>query len=169
MPIIRVAASHVMDDRGLAEGCRKGDRAAWDEFVSRYSRFIAFAARRQLRAPTDELVHDVVQNVFIELLKDGRKAWTRYDPQFRLTTWLGLVVSTQVDRATRGRKAQPLDDRVSELAAEIGSEPDVETVERLRSRLGVLSERERLMITLYYVDGLGTKEIAATTGVPANT
>jgi RNA polymerase sigma-70 factor (ECF subfamily) len=111
----------------------------------------------------------VVQNVFIELLKDGRKAWARYDPRFRLTTWLGLVVATQVDRATRGRKLQPLEDRMNELAAEVGSAPDAEAVERLRATLSVLSDRERLMVSLYYLDGMGTKEIADTTGVPANT
>ncbi len=158
-----------MDDRDLAEACRRGDRTAWDELVSRYTRFVTFAARRQLRNPTEELVADVVQNVFVELLKDERKAWGRYDPAYKLTTWLGLVVLTQVERATRGRKLQPLDDRINELAGEVGSTPDEEAIAGVRRALSALTERERLMIILYYQDGLGTKEIAATTGVPANT
>jgi len=149
-----------MDDRSLAEACRRGDRAAWDEFVSQYTRFIAFAARRQV---PDELVQDVVQNVFIELLKDGRKVWARYDPRFRITTWLGLIVMTQADRLRRGRKPPP--DRAPELAQEV----DCESIERVRGALSALSERERLMVALYYFDGLSTKEISATTGVPANT
>jgi RNA polymerase sigma-70 factor (ECF subfamily) len=158
-----------MDDRELADRCRRGDRAAWDELVTRYTKFVTFAARKQLRQPTEDLVQDVVQNVFIELLKDERKAWARYDPKYKLTTWLGLVVLTQVERATRGRKLQPMDDRMKELAGEVGAAPDEEAIDGVRRALSALSERERLMVLLYYQDGLGTKEIAATTGVPANT
>jgi RNA polymerase sigma-70 factor (ECF subfamily) len=156
-----------MDDRSLADGCRRGDRAAWDEFVTKYTRFITFAARRQLREANAHLLDDVVQNVFTELLKDNRKAWNRYDPKYRLTTWLGLVVLTQVDHATRGRKLQPVDDRIAELEAAVA--PDSDAKELVQKAMPVLSERERMMIALYYTDGLGLKEIEAITGVPANT
>ncbi len=156
-----------MDDRTLADACRRGDRAAWDEFVSRYGKFITFAVRRQLREANESLVNDVVQNVFMELLKDDRKAWHRYDPKYRLTTWLGLVVLTQVDHATRGRKLAPIDDRTAELEAEVA--PDTEAKELVQRAMPVLAERERLMIALFYIDGLGVKEIEAVTGVPANT
>lgn len=157
-----------MDDRSLAEACRRGDRAAWDEFVSRYARFISYAARKLMRVPTEEEIQDVVQNVFLELLRENRRAWSRYDPRFRLTTWLGLVVRTQVDRALRGKKSAPWDDRIRELEADVGAAAD-DAREALRRAMGVLSERERLMVALYYEDGLAIKEIETVTGVPANT
>jgi len=156
-----------MDDRSLADACRRGDRAAWDEFVSRYHKFILFAVRRQLRETNEALAQDIVQNVFMELLKENRKAWHRYDPKYRLTTWLGLVVLTQVDHATRGRKVAPLDDRAGELEAEVA--PGTDARELIQKALPALTERERLIVALYYFDALGLKEIEAVTGVPANT
>jgi RNA polymerase sigma-70 factor (ECF subfamily) len=155
------------DDRSLAEGCRRGDRAAWDEFVARYARFIAYAVRRQMPSASEADVNDVVQNVFVELLKDDRKAWGRYDPKYRLTTWLGLVVLTQADRVTRARKPPPPPDRMQELTTEIAIPS--EEVERLRAAMKTLGEKERLLLALYYQDGLGLKEIEKVTGIPAGT
>lgn len=157
-----------MDDRELAERCRRGDRAAWDEFVARYTRFLTYAVQKQLRSASETLVQDIVQNIYLELLKEDRKAWRRYNPKYRLTTWLGLVVQTQVDRALRGKKPVPLEDRMEELKSEVSAGPG-DTAEVVRRALPVLSERERLMVALYYEDGLGTKEISSVTGVPANT
>jgi len=83
-----------MDDRAIAEGCRRGHRAAWEEFVHRYTRFLTFAVRRQMRNPPEEVVNDVVQNIFLELLKDNGRAWARYDPKYRLTTSGSSTVSS---------------------------------------------------------------------------
>lgn len=157
-----------MNDRELADGCRRGDREAWDEFVTRYTRFLTYAVQRQLRNASETLVQDIIQNIYLELLRENRKAFGRYNPKYRLTTWLGLLVQTQVERALRGKKPVPLDDRMEELRTEVATGP-AETAEVVRRALPVLSERERLIVALYYEDGMGTKEISSITGVPANT
>lgn len=149
-----------VDERAIAQGCARGDRAAWEEFLSRFARFIAFAARRFAGEAADE----VSQNTYLALLKEGGRLWTKYDPAFRLTTFLGLIVRSQADRHRRRRR------EAGGLEIEIAADaPAPASDVPLERALEGLTARERLILRLHYDDGLAYKEIAAALRIPLNT
>jgi RNA polymerase sigma-70 factor (ECF subfamily) len=149
-----------MTDRELADACRKGDREAWNTFVARFTRFIAFAARKYAGDSADE----IVQNVFLALLKDDCKLWARYDPTYKITTWLGLLTRTQADRF---RRSQPNEAKLlEEFAADV---PKERALAPVLKGMQSLSPREQLLIRLFYEDGMTYKEIAEVTKMPVNT
>ncbi len=150
-----------VDDRELAAACARGDRVAWEEFLGRYARFIAFAARR---LAGDVGADEVVQNTYLALLRDQGGIFRRYDPSYRLTTYLGLIVRGQAERYRRAMKpAAPL---AEDPAA---APPPADPAVPLDDALQVLTPRERVLLKLHYEDGLAYKEIGAMLDLPVNT
>lgn len=67
-----------------------------------------------------------------------------------------------IDRAVRARKA------AADMPPQ-NEEPSPEEALSLRQALSHLPEKDRLMLTLFYVDGLRGSEIAAALGIPIGT
>lgn len=159
----------------LVAACARGDRVAWREFVDRFGPLLTALARRMLarrtgRAP-DADVDEVVADVFLALLRRDRILLHRYNPRYRVSTYLGVICRTEVLRHLRRGNRRPGD---LEDAARVPDRPGgpratdtlhaqerEEALHSLRAALQTLSERDRLLLTLRYLDGLDYRAIAA--------
>ncbi len=163
----------------LVAACAAGERGAWEEFVDRFGPLLTALARRMLARRTgrakDSDVDDVVADVFLALLRRDRILLKRYDSKYRVSTYLGVICRTEVLRLLRRGNRLPHD---LEDAGRVPQRPGAQTpadnlleeervaaVQSLRTALAQLAERDRLLLTLRYLDGLDYRAIGATLGV----
>lgn len=160
----------------LVRACAEGDRAAWEAFVDRYASLVSALARRMLQRRTgqapDADVDEVASAVFLALLQGDRRLLRRYRPEFRVSTYLGVITRTEVGRWLRApsRRARSLDAhegtgtladaRAEEPSAALERTERAEALRGLREALAELPSRDRLLLTLRYVEGLDYGEIA---------
>ncbi len=137
------------------DACARGDSQAFANFVSAYGGLVWAGVRRVLRGQSEQDIEDAAQDVFVRLLKDDGRLLRSFDPnRASMSTWLTLVSrSTAIDRARKlGRtvgRATELDDRTLEAP-----EAPVEAGDLQDSAipLGVLTDRQRLVLHLLYQD-----------------
>lgn len=165
-------------DAELIRRCAEGDEGAWVTFVDRYGPRLTALARRMLArrgGPADDAsVDEVVADVFLALLRRDRLLLRRYDPTWRVMTYLGVLCRTEVSRLLRRRRRMLTPFDAGEGPPAPGPVPDaaVEAQEELRRRVGrlrqalaSLSARDRLLLELKYLEGLDYRAIAAALGV----
>ncbi len=166
----------------LVRACADGDGAAWERFVAGYAPLLASLARRMLLRRTgraaDADVDEIGACVFLALLKGERRLLRRYRSEFRLSTYLGVICRTEVGRYLRhpdrrqrafgaggddGDRATPPDPADPHAESPLGAlerrERD-EAVLGLRAALAELPERDRLLLSMRYLDGLDYGAIA---------
>jgi RNA polymerase sigma-70 factor (ECF subfamily) len=164
------------DDALLVRRCAEGDDPdAWTAFVDRHGGLIAGLARRMLLGrsgrATAEDVDDVVAEVFLALLRRDRLLLRRYDPRYRLSTYLGVICRTAVVRHLRRRRVVSTHEVQAAVEPAAVDEPPHEgpdrllTRERLEDALAELPPRDRLLLTLRFLDGLDYRAIAEAVGV----
>lgn len=137
----------------------------WDAFVRRYAGLITAAVRGVAREGTD--VEDLVQEVFVRLCKDGFRLLKTYDPtRAGLSTWLTIVARSTARDALRRRQipVTPID-AVPETS--LATEPV--TTEKLRLPEGLLSPRQKLVLTMLYDQEMDVAEIAESLKVDPQT
>jgi RNA polymerase sigma-70 factor (ECF subfamily) len=171
----------VTDPRSTAEAalvaaCADGDRDAWARFVDGYGTLIAALARKLLArrqgVASDADVDDVVSRVFLALVRGERRLLRRFRPEFRLSTYLGVICRTEVGKHLRRRRPQSLamgGDEATELPADPAAESPIGALVRkereaavasLRQALERLPPRDRLLLTMKFIDGLDYAHIA---------
>ena len=142
-------------DRVDLDACARGDSRAFAGFVSAYGGLVWAGVRRVLRGQPEQDIEDAAQDVFVRLLKDDGRLLRSFDPnRASMSTWLTLVSrSTAIDRARKlGRtvgRATELNDRTLEAP-----EAPMESGDLQDSAipLGVLTDRQRLVLHLLYQD-----------------
>ena len=145
-------------DEALILRVASGDRTAFALLVKRHGlRYRALACRYLDDVARAE---DLVQEAFVKLWTHAHKF---DESKAKFTTWFHRVVVNRCLDEKRRRKVDPLpegfdqaDDRPDAeagLAEESGRA-------RLRAALDVLSERQRMAVTLSYFDGLSNIEAA---------
>jgi len=162
-------------EAALVARCAAGDRSAWEQFVDRYGPLITALARRMLgrrtgRAP-DSDVDEIAGEVFLALVRRDRILLKRYDSTYRLSTYLGVICRTEVLRHLRrgNRLPHDLEDatRIPEPDGTLGPSRTIEDRERmeairtLREALHELEERDRLLLTMKFLDGMDYRSIGA--------
>jgi RNA polymerase sigma-70 factor (ECF subfamily) len=138
----------------------RGEKPAWDGFVRRYAGLILSAVRPTAR-PGIEL-EDIVQEVFTRLCKDNFRLLKTYDAtRAGLSTWLTIVARSTARDMQRRRTPllTPID------AVPVTAEPQ----EKLRLPDGLLSPRQKLVLTLLYEREMEVAEIAASLGIDPQT
>lgn len=86
-----------MDDLKFIQGCLKGDKQSWTEFISRYSRLIYNYIYSVLKVKgfnvSPEQVEDIFQEIFHLLIKDNYKKLATYQGKngCSLASWLRQV------------------------------------------------------------------------------
>ena len=92
-------------EAALVLACADGDREAWRKFVAGYGPLLAALARRMLERRTGRAgaadVDEIVSQVFLALCRGERRLLRRYRPEFRLSTYLGVICRTEVSKWLR--------------------------------------------------------------------
>jgi RNA polymerase sigma-70 factor, ECF subfamily len=157
-PASRSQAGLQTGDRELLVRVQGGDSEAFDLLVRRYLPRARVVARRVMRDPDD--ADDLVQDAFLRALEkistfDVTRA---FEPWFtRLLVNLGLDLRRkQIVRRTEAHDPDTFGG---------GTRPDRETERaELRASLGraleKLPDRQRLIVSLFEIDGLSTEEVA---------
>lgn len=170
-------AEPVEPEADLVRACADGDASAWERFVARYGTLLAALARRMLARrggpAADADVDDVVSAVLLALVREDRKLLRRYRPEFRVSTYLGVIVRTEAGRHQRRTASRacaledpaaggalPPDARAATPLADLVRRERAEAVARLRGALDALPPRDRLLLTLRYLEGLDYGRIA---------
>ena len=157
----------------LVARCAQGDRAAWERFVDRYGPLLAALARRMLARRTgrarDTDVDEITAEVFLSLVRRDRILLRRFDPTYRLSTYLGVICRTEVLRHLRRSNRLPheleepghLPQKAGTLgpARALEDRERAEAIQTLRAALQQLPERDRLILTLRFLDGMDYRAI----------
>ncbi len=165
-------------EASLVAACAAGDADAWARFVPRFGPLVAALARRMLArrrgVASDADVDEVTGGVFLALVAHDRKLLHRYRPEFRLSTYLGVICRTEVGRLLRraGRTVSlegDADERgggghadpraVSPLAA-LSVKERAAGLAALRAALAALPGRDCLLLTMKFIEGLDYAQIA---------
>jgi RNA polymerase sigma-70 factor (ECF subfamily) len=171
--VVERAGALNLDDLYLATACGLGDEAAWRECRERYFRFLREFAGRFLHASA---AGDVCDQVIADLWQRRRLA--RYDGRSTLRTWLGAVLAHaainagKVERRTTSLDAASEDPgRRLDAARHLPGVPAIESrsfedleAERVfgdlvRRALGELEPDEKLLLLLYYEQGLTLEQM----------
>jgi RNA polymerase sigma-70 factor (ECF subfamily) len=166
-------------DLFLAAACAAGDRIAWEFFADEYRPLLRQFAERACR-DRDE-AEDLAQELVAAMMTGEGARGPRlagYSGRGTLAAWLRVTVAhSVVDRFRRGRRQVSLEDLESRApdAEPASPPPPVEaTLDArwgpvvaglLEAELRSLPARERLLLALYYVRGVGLKAIGAHFGV----
>src|SRR5690348_11150747 len=112
-------------------------------------------------------VEDLVQEVFVRLCKDEFRLLKTYDSaRAGLSTWLTIVARSTARDSLRRRQLPltPLDAVPETALATSGAPP-----EKLRLPDGLLSPRQKLVLTMLYDRDMEVAEIATALGVDPQT
>lgn len=168
-----------MDDRDLVQSCIRGNASAWDDLVDRFGPAVHDAARYTLRRVLgtvhDEDVENVVQGVFLGLCDKDCHRLRLYEGKSSLKTWLISVTSRFALNYIRTEKRKGslkfclLDEAAADLLEreEIAGLPPDER-DRLFQAMEELPGRDRLLLKLFYFDGLSYQSISKLMRIPVN-
>jgi RNA polymerase sigma-70 factor (ECF subfamily) len=181
------------DDLCLILACERGEETAWSDLVERFTPTVRSAARSA--SANEESADDLAQSIWAELYglrvrADGKPAskLAYYSGRGSLAGWLRAVVAqlaidhhrkqsrlvqTEQD-ADFDRLSRDGDDGREQLVTSSTLNPEsqiadklagVEMQDALTQSIGDLSAEDRLLIKLYYFDGLRLREAGAVLGV----
>jgi RNA polymerase sigma-70 factor (ECF subfamily) len=154
----RPEASAQIDERELLLRVQAGDEEAFDTLVRRHLPRARLVARRLMQDPDD--ADDLVQDAFLRALE----RMETFDVSRPFEPWFTrLLVNRGLD-LRRKQNVRRTDSQDPELIGG-GSRPDREAERSdLRSSLSEalkqLPDRQRLIVTLFEIDGHSTEEIA---------
>ncbi len=180
------------DDLCLIVACEQGNEAAWADLVSRFSVTVRSAARSA--SSNEESAEDLAQSIWAELhglrtREDGRPSGklAYYSGRGSLAGWLRAVVAQLAIDQHRKQSRLVQTEEDSEFDRIIGQgreendwtsqtvvSPEVELSRRvagtemqhaLARSIEKLTADDRLLVKLYYFDGLRLKEAGAVLGV----
>jgi RNA polymerase sigma factor (sigma-70 family) len=142
------------DDIALASACAAGDEEAWARLLRDYKPALLRAA--DALDPTGG-ARDLAEELFADLF--SKQLFRYYQGRSSLATWLRAVLAQRyVDRVrAQGRFAGPADDSMPAVANE---SPPGEAACRacvrlaLEGAIGALTPADRLLMRLYYSQGL---------------
>lgn len=181
------------DDLCLIVACEQGNQTAWSDLVERFSATVRSAARSA--SSNEESAEDLGHSIWAELYglrvrEDGRPAGklAYYSGRGSLAGWLRAVVAQlavdqhrkqsrlvqteedadfdriirdgQDDNAWSGHGGQP--DPELEISKKFAG---AEMQKALAKSIAALSAEDRLLVKLYYFDGLRLREAGAVLGV----
>ena len=148
--------------------CQQGDKDAFRWVVQTHQRMVFSLALKMLC--DEEEAKDMVQETFIRVWQSIKG----FDTQKTFSTWVYTIASRLcIDRLKRARKvvALPEDELVLRRFASDGDEQlsleNKEWVSIVRTLAENLSDKQRLVFTLYQLEGLPSAEVEQITGLDA--
>ena len=163
----------------LIAGCIKGDKASWEAFVKNYGKVVTNAVIKTFKSCyREDLFSDVVdvsQDVFKKLLERDYKALKDLRKEESIEPWLCVIAHNKALDYIRKKGIQvsmPLFE-IREPETEYHPQEELamakEVQDLLRDVLKGVKPQERLIFTLFYVEGRGYKEISEIMDLPVNT
>jgi len=158
------------EDLFLALSCSRGNHIAWEYFADDYLPILQRHAVQACRNLNES--QDLAQEIIARMMEDKGKL-AGYNGRASLAGWLRIAVShAAIDRFRRARRQVSLDElEEPQRAAAATDQGSEKTEERMDARWGpVLSQvladeirrlppRDRLMLNLYYLQGVPLKVI----------
>ena len=153
--------SHLRDEE-LMQKFMNGSEQAFNSLYDRYAgRVYSYLTRR---VASKALVDEIFQEVFLKLTKSRHK----FDLECHFAPWLfSIVHSSLVDVKRKERKhvSESLPDEIPQIE-DSASHNDGDT--NIEAIIGALSEKEKSILRLRYINDLSFESIAARTGYLAS-
>ncbi len=143
------------DDVILWKKCRDGDRSAWNTLVERYKKLVCSTIRETLRTygnPPGIDWHDIYQDVFVKLLENLHQ-WQR---KATLATYVRVIAYRTTIDWLRERKHITLENDQRTV------DPDPVPGIFVKEFLEYLTEQERLLVKLFFIEEWPPEDIART-------
>jgi RNA polymerase sigma-70 factor, ECF subfamily len=169
-----------VEELALARACAAGHNAAWEVFLTRYREKLYQSALRIARE--DSAARDLADTLYAELYGTTTRGGERisklasFTGRGSLEGWLRTVLAQEfVNRYRRTRRLVSLDEEGeegSQFAApetEALPSPDSRLESATNGALASLSNEERTVLALYFLDGRTLAEIACMLGVHEST
>ena len=164
------------EDLFLAIACSRDDRVAWEHFADDFLPLLRNFAAQACRDPAEG--EDIAQEITAKLLNDKKKL-AGYNGRGSLAAWLRVAVShAAVDRFRRQSRQTSLEaleeNGVPAAITDPGKQEDEETLdshwgavvsEIANDCLRSLPARDRLLLRLYYLEGVPLRDIALHYGI----
>ena len=172
------------EEFALVQGCVSGDTEAWRTLMKQYGALVAHAVRstmlRVLKQADPNLVDDAVQAVWLALCADQCRRLRGFEGNAALSTWLTVLSTRRALDFIRSEmrkgsmKHVHLDDEDRDLVKELSAPEDEEQYSMdelflLYEAMERLPEDDRLILKMYYLDGLSYRSIAGVMKVAPNT
>ena len=148
----------------------KGDMTAFELLVKQYERLVFYVVSRLVREREDQ--EDVAQEVFIKVYK----SLPRIAFESKLGTWISRIAYlTAINHVKKYRR-----DQVSHYPEDLesisftGERPEAildkkEIAAYMERLIAQMPIQYRTVLTLFHLNGLTSREIAETTGMPEGT
>lgn len=182
------------DDLCLIVACERGDQTAWDDLVERFGATVRSAARATSsnEDAADDLAQSIWAELYgLRVRADGRPAGklAYYSGRGSLGGWLRAVVGqlavdqhrkisrlvqteedADFDRLARASNSGEASFSASQMPSDpesalVGQRVATDIESGLARALGELGADDRLLVKLYYFDGLRLREAGAVLGV----
>lgn len=171
-----------LEEHLLLGRCIAGDREAWRQLMTQYGALVAHAVRttltRVLKFADPNQVDDAVQAVWTSLCEDGCRRLRGFEAKSRISTWLTVLstrrtldyIRTELRKGALRHLRLDDEDHLRELPSPAPDEaPGAEDLAGLYGALDRLPEDDRLILKMYYLDGLSYRTIARVLKVAPNT
>ena len=146
--------------------CSSGDQDAWCNFIDQTAGLVHAAVRRtagtQLADSDTPDIDDLVQTVYLRLLKNDGRLLKNYDPKrAAVSTWLTLIArSVTIDALRRkSHPTVPLLDMDQPRAASDATERVPVELDAV-APLHLLTERQALVLRMLFEDERSVPEVA---------
>lgn len=155
-------------DEALVRRCLAGNKNAFDTLVERH-KGAAYGLAFHYVGRFSE-AEDLAQEAFVQAYVN----LARLREPSRFGAWLKGITANLCKMFLRSRQSERAS--LEEMAAQAESEPTADDIlqqsevrQQVRQALASLSEKNRLAVTLYYIDGLTYQEMANFLEVPVST
>ncbi|UTW62011.1 sigma-70 family RNA polymerase sigma factor [bacterium SCSIO 12741] len=149
-----------MNEQDLIQGIRAGSPGAIRYFVARYQQMIFALCCQMLQQ--EVWAEEATQDVLLQCIRK----MDRYEGRSRLSTWVYQIARNHALNELRKRKSAPETlEFNSETHGSFESPSDKKELKKwVRQFIGSLPEKQRELVTLFYLNELNLKEISALTG-----
>jgi DNA-directed RNA polymerase specialized sigma24 family protein len=152
------------------EACINGDAEAWQAFCDHTVRLVVASIRRVIpsgKTPSGDEIEDLVQSVYIKLLRNDRRLLRNYDPaRAGISTWITLIArSVAIDSLRR----KNLDLRPLDEAAGAVSSPQQRVSMGPLVPIHILTNRQQLVLAMLFEDEMDIADVATALDVNPQT
>ena len=152
------------------DACIRGDAEAWQAFTDQTIRLVIASIRRVCpsgKTPYGDEIDDLVQSVYIKLLRNDRRLLRNYDPsKAGVSTWITLIARSVAIDSLRRRTldTRPMDEAFGAVSPRGQSAPVGPIIPT-----HLLTARQRLILTMLFEDGMDVTEVATALDVNPQT